>query len=67
MSTINNLSPEDARTLAGLAGQEWDDVTVERLLPQVQGVLNAGKRIYDLDLGSTELAVILELAEPANE
>jgi hypothetical protein len=63
MPTINDLSPEDARRLAGLAGQEWDDATVERLLPQVKGVLNAGKRIYDLDLGPTELAVCFELTE----
>jgi hypothetical protein len=36
---------------------------VERLLPQVKGVLNASKRIYDLDLGATELAVSFALTE----
>jgi Asp-tRNA(Asn)/Glu-tRNA(Gln) amidotransferase C subunit len=64
MSTINDLSPDDVRQLAQLAGQEWDDAAVERLLPQVKGVLNAGKRIYDLDLGGTELAVSFELEGP---
>jgi hypothetical protein len=64
MSTINDLSPDDVRQLAQLAGQEWDDATVERLLPQVKGVLNAGKRIYELDLGDTELASTFELVEP---
>ena len=64
MSTINDLSPDDVRQLAELAGQEWDAAEVERLLPQVKGVLNAGKRIYDLNLGETELAVSFELEEP---
>jgi len=63
MSTINDLSPDDVRQLAELAGQEWDAAEVERLLPQVKGVLNAGKRIYDLNLGETELAVSFELEE----
>ncbi len=66
MPTINDLSPDDLRQLARLAGQEWDDATVERLLPQVKGVLNAGKRIYDLDLGPTELAVTFELRDPGS-
>jgi hypothetical protein len=64
MSTINDLSPDDVRQLAQLAGQDWDEAAVERLLPQVKGVLNAGKRIYDLDLGETELAVTFELDGP---
>jgi hypothetical protein len=64
MSTINDLSPDDVRQLAQIAGQDWDTATVERLLPQVKGVLNAGKRIYDLDLAETELAVCFELEEP---
>jgi len=64
MSTINDLSPDDVRQLAELAGQEWDAAEVERLLPQVKGVLNAGKRIYDLNLGETELAFSFELEEP---
>ena len=64
MSTIDDLSSDNVRQLAQLAGQEWDDATVERLLPQVKGVLNAGKRIYDLDLGPTEPAVSFDLAEP---
>jgi hypothetical protein len=64
MSTINDLSPDDVRQLAQLAGQDWDGAAVERLLPQVKGVLNAGKRIYDLDLGETELAVTFELDGP---
>jgi hypothetical protein len=63
MSTINDLSPDDVRQLAELAGQEWDGAAVERLLPQVKGILNAGKRIYDLHLGETELAVSFELEE----
>jgi hypothetical protein len=63
MSTINDLSPDDVRQLAELAGQEWDAAEVERLLPQVKGVLNAGKRIYDLNLGEIELAVSFELEE----
>ena len=66
MSTINDLSPDDVRQLAQLAGQEWDDATIERLLPQVKGVLNAGKRIYELPLAETELAVSFELAEPGS-
>jgi len=64
MANFDDLSPDDARRLANLAGQAWDDATVARLLPQIRGVLNAGKRIYDLDLGATELAVSFELAEP---
>lgn len=64
MSTINDLTADDVRQLARLAGQEWDDATVERLLPQVKGVLNAGKRIYDLDLGAAELAVRFQLEGP---
>ena len=63
MANFDDLSPDDARRLANLAGQTWDDATVARLLPQIKGVLNAGKRIYDLDLGTTELAVSFELAE----
>jgi hypothetical protein len=63
MANFDDLSPDDARRLANLAGQAWDDATVARLLPQIKGVLNAGKRIYDLDLGATELAVSFELAE----
>ena len=63
MANFDDLSPDDARRLANLAGQTWDDATVARLLPQIRGVLNAGKRIYDLDLGATELAVSFELAE----
>jgi hypothetical protein len=63
MANFDDLSPDDARRLANLAGQTWDDATVARLLPQIRGVLNAGKRIYDLDLGTTELAVSFELAE----
>jgi hypothetical protein len=63
MSTIEDLSPNDARLLAGLTGQQWDDATVSRILPQIKGVLNAGKRIYDLELGTTELAVTFELPE----
>ena len=64
MANFDDLSPDDARRLANLAGQAWDDATVARLLPQIKGVLNAGKRIYDLDLGATELAISFELAEP---
>ncbi|MFN0071293.1 MAG: hypothetical protein ACKVVP_07360 [Chloroflexota bacterium] len=64
MSTIDDLTADDARRLAQLAGQAWDDATVARLLPQIKGVLTAGKRVYDLDLGGTELAVTFELQEP---
>lgn len=61
MPSFDDLSADDARRLAQLAGQTWDDDTVARLLPQIRGVLTAGKRIYDLDLGPTEPANPFEL------
>lgn len=63
MSNLDDLGAGDVQRLASLAGLEFSDSELLRLTPQFKGLMQAVRRVRELDLDDGDLAVTFQLPE----